>query len=67
MENTLTLRTWNDLDAYHDAVEAFADGGGKAELMERLMGLGVPAPVIRWHGEYPGRAMVAICNDTPYP
>lgn len=61
MGNTLRDRgivTVSNLDEFEDAVEAFACGGSRRELMERLFALGMTAPAIRWLAEFPGRTML---------
>jgi hypothetical protein len=49
------IPTVASVDAYEDAVEAFARGGSRSEYMARLFKLGMPAATIRWLAHYPGR------------
>ncbi|SCB37676.1 hypothetical protein GA0061098_1007160 [Bradyrhizobium shewense] len=61
--NAIALRTLADLDAYETAVERFARGGSRSELMTTLFGLGIPAPQIRVVASHPGRWLPAICCE----
>ncbi|CUT98331.1 MULTISPECIES: hypothetical protein [unclassified Bradyrhizobium] len=51
----------DDLDAYEDAVDAFARGGGQRELTAALFALGIPASQIRAVAAYPGCGLPAMC------
>lgn len=58
MEMTLDdVPTVTSVDKFDDAVEAFANGGGRAEYMAKLLALGLPADCIRYLAAYPGRTM----------
>lgn len=59
----VALRTIADLDIYETAVEKFAGGGSRVELMIALVGLGVPANQIRAIAAYPGKWLPAICCE----
>jgi hypothetical protein len=59
----LVLRSDADLAKYGDAVEAFAHGGSRRELMMRMMAIGMTAAEIRWHPDGPGRRMLAIVGE----
>ena len=43
----VTLRSSKEIDAFHDAVNAFDVDGNRAELLRELMRLGIPADQIR--------------------
>ncbi|MET4032087.1 hypothetical protein ABIB94_006829 [Bradyrhizobium sp. JR7.2] len=57
----VVLRSLDDLDAYEDAVDAFARGGGQRELTAALFALGIPASQIRAVAAYPGCGLPAMC------
>jgi hypothetical protein len=61
MENNIVnwnaIPTVSSVDAYEDAVEAFKNGGSRSEYMTRLFRLGMPAEVIRFLADSPGRTM----------
>ncbi|MCK1337164.1 hypothetical protein IVB38_14280 [Bradyrhizobium sp. 38] len=59
----IALRTLGDLDKYEAALDKFADGGSRVQLMTSLIGLGIPANQIRVLASYPGRALPAICAE----
>lgn len=59
------LRSYEDLDAYDDAIEAFARGGSRCKLFELLFALGMTAAEIRWHAVYPGCRMATTAPDGP--
>lgn len=59
----VALRTIADLDRYETAIEKFAAGGGRIELMSELVGLGIPAAQIRTIAAYPGQWLPAICAE----
>ncbi|MDA9508932.1 hypothetical protein XI09_30720 [Bradyrhizobium sp. CCBAU 11386] len=59
----VALRTIADLDLYETAVDKFAGGGSRVELMTALVGLGVPADQIRTIAAYPGQWLTAICAE----
>jgi hypothetical protein len=52
------IPTVTSLDAYEDAVKAFARGGSRSEFMARLLALGMPAWAIRLLAGYPGVTMI---------
>lgn len=57
----VALRTMADLDRYEIAVEKFAAGGGRIELMSALVRLGIPAGQIRTIAAHPGQRLPAVC------
>jgi hypothetical protein len=59
----IALRTLGDLDKYETAVERFAGGGSRVQLMTSLLGLGIPANQIRLLASYPGQWLPAICAE----
>ncbi|MEY9884963.1 hypothetical protein [Bradyrhizobium sp. USDA 329] len=59
----VALRTLNDMDKYDDAVEAFARGGSRRDLMACLFGLGIPADQIRTLASYPGTRLPAAWGE----
>ncbi|MCK1302940.1 hypothetical protein IVB33_29075 [Bradyrhizobium sp. 24] len=59
----IALRTLGDLDQYEAAIETFAGGGSRVQLMTSLMGLGIPADQIRILASYPGRKLPAMCAE----
>jgi len=59
----VVLRSEADMGRYHTAVERFASGGSRVELMTTLVGLGVPADQIRYLASYPGQALPAVCCE----
>jgi hypothetical protein len=54
----MDIPTVTSLDAFEDAVWAFARGGSRTELMTKLFVLGLRADCIRYLAEYPGRTMM---------
>ena len=60
----MNIPTVTSLDAYEDALTAFARGGSRREMMERLMAIGLQANAIRYLAEYPGRTMM-VCEVAP--
>ncbi len=59
----VALRTLADMDRYETAVERFASGGSRVDLMSTLFGLGIPAAQIRVLASDPGRRMPAIVTE----
>jgi hypothetical protein len=49
--------TVTNLDAYEDAVEVFKRGGSRLEYMIALFALGMPAEIIRFLADSPGRTI----------
>ena len=47
-------------DQYERALDAFAQGGRRSDLLQCLMGLGVPAGDIRWLAEVSGRRKMSV-------
>jgi hypothetical protein len=59
MENIIfdlsSIPTVADMDDFEDAVEAFKHGGARSEYMRKLFALGMPADIIRFLADCPGR------------
>lgn len=56
----IALRTLAEMDSYESAVEKFASGGSRSELMAARFGLGIPADQIHIVASYPGQWLPAI-------
>jgi hypothetical protein len=52
------IPTVTSMDAFENAVEAFKRGGSRSEYMTRLFALGMPADIIRFLADCPGRTML---------
>lgn len=59
--DVVRLADENAIDSYEQATVRFENGGSRAELFRSLFSLGIPAEIIKWHGENPGRRMCAVC------
>jgi hypothetical protein len=59
----VVLQNFAAQDRYDDAVEAFARGGSRRDMMTPLMAIGMTTDEIRWHAEYPGRRMVTVAGE----
>lgn len=59
----VALRSTADLDRYETALERFAGGGSRVELMATLLALGIPAGQIRALASYPGNTLPAIVAE----
>jgi hypothetical protein len=59
----IVLRDVASQDLYDRAVEAFARGGSRQDLMTQLMALGMTVDEIRWHCESPGRRKITIVEE----
>jgi hypothetical protein len=59
----IALRTLADMDKYDDAVEAFARGGSRCDLMASLFALGIPVHQIRALASHPGTRLPAACGE----
>ena len=62
MENIIfdlsSIPTVADMDDFEDAVQAFKHGGARSEYMRKLFALGMPADIIRFLADCPGRTML---------
>ena len=56
----VVLRSYAAQEQYGRALDAFAHGGNRSELLQTLMGLGVPAGDIRWLAEVSGRYKMSV-------
>lgn len=59
----VALRCTADLGRYETAVEKFAKGGSRSDLMTTMFGLGIPANQIRTLASYPGSTLPAMCGE----
>lgn len=61
LSNVVRLADEKAIDSYEQATVRFENGGPRTELFRSLFSLGIPAEIIKWHGENPGKRMCAVC------